>query len=53
VYGPDWHSGIRIRAVILPLVRLVLGGMFSRVVRAIQRRILGTRAVALRETPSP
>ena len=33
VYGPDWHSGIRISAVVFPLLRLLLRGMAARVIR--------------------
>jgi len=53
VYGPEWRSGIRIGAVIVPLIRLVLRGTFSRAVRAIQRRVLGTRPLPLPQPPSP
>lgn len=31
VYGPDWRSGMRIRALIGPLVRLLLGALWTRV----------------------
>jgi hypothetical protein len=53
VYGPDWRSGIRIASVVVPLMRLVLRGMASRVLRAVQRRILGTRPLPLPEPPPP
>ena len=53
VYGPNWRSGIRVAAVVVPLMRLVLRGMLSRVVRSIQRRVLGARPLSLPEPPSP
>jgi glycosyltransferase involved in cell wall biosynthesis len=53
VYGPDWHSGIRISRVVLPILRLLLRGTCSRIGRAIHQRILGGRAVALAELPPP
>jgi glycosyltransferase involved in cell wall biosynthesis len=53
VYGPDWRSGIRIASVVVPLMRLVLRGITSRVLRSVQRRILGTRVLPLPETPPP
>lgn len=53
VYGPEWRSGIRIAAVIVPLLRLVVRGTFSRARRAISRRILGSRHLPLPEPPSP
>jgi glycosyltransferase involved in cell wall biosynthesis len=53
VYGPDWHSGIRISRVVVPLLRLVLRGIFSRIVRGIQRQIFGERPVTLAESPPP
>jgi glycosyltransferase involved in cell wall biosynthesis len=53
VYGPDWHSGIRIPAVVAPLLRLVLFGMGARLGRGIQRRVLGPRPLPVPETPPP
>jgi glycosyltransferase involved in cell wall biosynthesis len=51
VYGPDWHSGIRIPAVLAPLLGLVLRGMGARIVRGIQRRVWGPRPLPLPEPP--
>jgi len=51
VYGPEWHSGIRISTVVAPLLRLVLCGMGARLMRGIQRRILGPRPLPLPEPP--
>jgi len=53
VYGREWRSGIRIPSVIMPLMRILARGMVARMARALQRRILGTRPVALPEHPSP
>ena len=53
VYGPDWHSGIRIPAVVAPLLRLVLLGMGARLGRGMKRRILGPRPLPLPELPPP
>jgi glycosyltransferase involved in cell wall biosynthesis len=53
VYGPDWHSGIRIPAVVVPLLRLVLLGMGARLGRSMKRRILGPRPLPLPELPPP
>ena len=36
VYGPDWHSGIRIAAVVLPLLRLLLRGIGARMMRPLR-----------------
>jgi hypothetical protein len=41
VYGADWHSGIRIPRVVVPLLRLVLRGICARAMRGIQRLVLG------------
>jgi glycosyltransferase involved in cell wall biosynthesis len=51
VYGPDWHSGIRVSAVLAPLLRLVLRGMGARLVRGLERRILGPRPLPMPELP--
>jgi glycosyltransferase involved in cell wall biosynthesis len=51
VYGPDWHSGIRITRVVAPLLRLVLRGMVARLLRSAQRRLLGPRPVPVPESP--
>jgi glycosyltransferase involved in cell wall biosynthesis len=53
VYGPDWHSGIRIPQVVAPLLRLVLLGMGARLVRGIQRRVQGPRPLPVPELPPP
>jgi glycosyltransferase involved in cell wall biosynthesis len=53
VYGPDWHSGIRIPAVVGPLLRLVLRGMGARLWRGIQQRVLGPRPLPVPELPPP
>jgi len=53
VYGPDWHSGIRIPAVVAPLLRLVLLGMATRLGRGIQRRVLGPRSLSVPTLPPP
>jgi glycosyltransferase involved in cell wall biosynthesis len=41
VYGADWHSGIRIPRVVVPLLRLVLRGICARAMRGIQRLVIG------------
>jgi hypothetical protein len=51
VYGPDWHSGIRISAVVFPLLRLLLRGMVARILRPLQRRGLRARPVPMPELP--
>ncbi len=48
VYGPDWRSGIRISAVMLPLLRLLLRGLGARLGRALS---LGPRPVPMPELP--
>jgi glycosyltransferase involved in cell wall biosynthesis len=53
VYGSEWRSGIRIAAVVMPLLRLVLRGMCARLVRGVQRRVLGARSVVLPDSPPP
>lgn len=53
VYGPEWHSGIRIPRVVLPLMRILLRGMLARVARSLQRRLLGSRALPLPQPPAP
>jgi glycosyltransferase involved in cell wall biosynthesis len=53
VYGPEWRSGIRVPSVVVPLLRLVLRGMLSRVVRSVERRIFGARPLPLPESPPP
>lgn len=53
VYGADWHSGIRIPRVIVPLLRLVARGLCARLARGIQRRLLGPRSVVMPEPPAP
>jgi glycosyltransferase involved in cell wall biosynthesis len=53
VYGPDWRSGIRVAFVVLPLVRLLLRGVLSRVIRAAGRRALGVRPLPLPQSPPP
>lgn len=53
VYGPQWRSGIRVAAVVGPLLRLVLRGMGARLLRGLQRRVLGAPAVATPEPPPP
>ena len=53
VYGPEWRSGIRIASVVWPLVRLLLRGMFSRVVRSAARRMVRRRPEPLLEPPPP
>jgi glycosyltransferase involved in cell wall biosynthesis len=52
VYGADWHSGIRIPHVVLPLLRLVAHGLLARIGRGIQHRLLGPRSVIMPEPPS-
>jgi glycosyltransferase involved in cell wall biosynthesis len=53
VYGPDWRSGIRVARVIAPLLRLVLRGIGARLVRSVQRRILGSPTLPVSELPPP
>jgi hypothetical protein len=56
VYGAEWHSGIRIPRVVVPLLRLVLRGICARVMRGSQRLVLGQRcqpSVAVSEPPQP
>ena len=53
VYGADWHSGIRIPRVVVPLLRLVVRGMCARLLRGIQHRVQGPRSVVLPESPPP
>lgn len=53
VYGPQWRSGIRVAAVVGPLLRLVLRGMGARLLRGLQRRVPGSPAVATPELPPP
>ena len=53
VYGPDWHSGIRIPWVVVPLLRLLLLGASARLLRALPRRLLGSRPLPAPEPPSP
>jgi glycosyltransferase involved in cell wall biosynthesis len=53
VYGPEWHSGIRIPRVVGPLLRLVLRGICVRFLRSLQRRVLRINPVALSESPPP
>jgi hypothetical protein len=53
VYGPEWHSGIRIPRVVGPLLRIVLHGIGARGLRSLQRRILRINPVALPELPPP
>jgi glycosyltransferase involved in cell wall biosynthesis len=53
VYGPDWHSGIRITRVVVPLLRLVLRGIVARLLRSAQRRVLGARTMTASESPPP
>ena len=51
VYGPEWHSGIRIPRVVGPLLRIVLRGICARCLRSLQRRVLGVDPVALSQSP--
>jgi glycosyltransferase involved in cell wall biosynthesis len=37
VYGSDWHSGIRISAIVFPMLWLLLRGMAARVIRRLSR----------------
>lgn len=53
VYGPDWRSGIRISRVVFPLMRLLIRAMGSRLLRSLQRRILGSRPMPMPEPPPP
>jgi len=53
VYGPDWHSGIRITSVVWPLGGLLLRGVSTRMVRWVMRRALGTPALPLPQSPPP
>jgi glycosyltransferase involved in cell wall biosynthesis len=66
VYGNDWHSGIRILSVVVPLLRLVLRGICARLMRGIRHVVpdplrgeaFGTRhrpstPPTLRASPSP
>jgi hypothetical protein len=53
VYGPDWHSGIRVSRVVGPLLRLILRGIGARLLRAIQCHVLRIKSVALAESPPP
>ena len=52
VYGADWHSGIRIPRVVLPLLRLMARGLLARMGRGLQRRLLGPRSVVMPEPPT-
>ncbi len=53
VYGPEWHSGIRIPRVVGPLLRIVLRGIGARGLRSLQRRILRSDPMAFPESPPP
>ncbi len=51
LYGPGWHSGIRIPAVVWPLLGLLLRGFGARLMRMLRRRLLGARPVPMPEAP--
>jgi glycosyltransferase involved in cell wall biosynthesis len=54
VYGPTWHSGIRISHVVGPLLLLMLRGASTRLVRSLGRHLSGTRAALPNpEVPPP
>ncbi len=53
VYGPEWRSGIRIPRVVVPLMRIVLRGTLSRLLRGARRYLLGTRPLPAPPQPSP
>jgi hypothetical protein len=52
VYGAEWHSGIRISHVVIPLLRLIARGLVARIGRGLQRRLLGPRSVVMPEPPT-
>jgi hypothetical protein len=52
VYGADWHSGIRIPRVVVPLLRLMARGLLARMGRGLQRRLLGPRSVVMPRPPT-
>jgi hypothetical protein len=56
VYGAEWHSGIRIPRVVVPLLRLVLRGICARVAARDPAPGAGPKgqpSLAMSEPPQP
>jgi glycosyltransferase involved in cell wall biosynthesis len=47
IYGPDWRSGLRVRAVVGPVTRVLARGLAQRIARGTARLTGGARGAAL------